>query len=613
MAAGVRGGRKGVSSVEVRLDGNRTELLAADSLSVTAGRNPLIGLASHHGHRPVWRDDIAAFVADRMPPGMIAAGAAAGLFGLGGALRSGHEAAGTVLSRLGRSTEATVPVARDDGFAIRPLWHVPGKSKAFVDQQNDVTTKDVELAKREGFVSVEHLKRYTTLGMATDQGKIGGTTALAIMAELTGKRMQEGGVTLARPPHVPVAIGALAGRARGKEFRPVRRTPSHGWAEERGAVFVDVGMWKRAQYFPRPGEADWLESTTREVRAVRNGVGFCDVSTLGKIDVCGRDAATFLDRVYANLISTLKVGMTRYGLMLREDGIVFDDGTVARLAEDRFFITTTTANAGAVLQHMEFCRQVHWPELQVSFASSTDQWAQFSIAGPSARMLVTRLCAGSVDFSNEALPFMAFKPVEFKGGMSGRVYRISFSGELAYEIAVPASYGRALVELIMREGSDLDVTPYGTEALAVMRIEKGHVAGAEMNGNTTAADLGLGKLPSRKKDFIGRVLLQREALIDPKRPVLVGLVATDSNRRFRAGSHVVADVATPAPEDALGYITSVCFSPVMERWIALALVSGGQDRMGQRVKVFDPVRDGVFKAEVRSPAFYDPEGAKQRG
>lgn len=608
------GGRAGVASAGVLLAGGNSEILAIDSLAVTAGRNPLIGLASHLGHQPAWDDKAAAFVADRMPPGMAAAGAAAARFGLGEALRSGHEAASSIVSTIRGSVGAgyPMPVAEDEGYNISPLWQVPGKAKAFVDQQHDVTTKDVEIAHREGFISVEHLKRYTTLGMATDQGKTGGTTALAVMAALTGRNMGEAGVPIARPPHVPVAIGALAGRSRDKHFRPVRYTPSHRWAEERGAVFVDVGMWKRAAYYPLPGEKDWLEATTREVRAVRSGVGFCDVSTLGKIDVVGRDAAVFLDRVYANMISTLKVGMTRYGLMLREDGIVYDDGTVARLADDRFFVTTTTANAAGVLQHLEFCRQVLWPDMQVRFATATDQWAQFSVAGPKSRQLIQRLCGEQVDFSNETVPFMAFRDVELIGSMKARVYRISFSGELAYEVAVPAAFGRALAELMMREGADLGVTPYGTEALAVMRIEKGHVAGAELNGNTTAANLGLGQLLSRKKTFIGRVLAQREALVDPARPVLVGLVAGDGAPRLRAGAHIVGDVSEPGPDDALGYVTSVCFSPVMGRWIGLALVSGGRERMGGTVRVYDPLREGIYRTTICSPHFYDPEGVRQR-
>ncbi|TIR79098.1 MAG: sarcosine oxidase subunit alpha, partial [Mesorhizobium sp.] len=509
--SGVDGGKNGVRKISVSLTGGARAEVEADGLAVSGGWNPAVGLTSYHRGRPKWRDDIAAFVPDGAPPGMVAAGAANGAFGLGAGLREGFEAGVAAARDTGRSGNAgSAPLADDEAFSLTPLWHVAGKGKAFVDQQHDVTASDVELAQREGFESVEHLKRYTTLGMATDQGKTSNVAGLAIMAAVSGKSIPETGTTIYRPPYVPVAIGAFAGHHRDENFHATRLTPSHHWAAEQGAVFVDTGLWKRAQWYPLPGEKDWLESVTREVKAVRSGVGFCDVSTLGKIDVHGPDAGAFLDRVYINAFSSLAVGKARYGLMLREDGVVYDDGTTSRLAEDHYFLTTTTAKAGLVMQHLEFCRQVLFPELDVQLTSVSDQWAQFSIAGPKTRDLLKEIVDPAEDLSNEGFPFMGAREVKLRGGIKARLFRISFSGEMAFEISVPARYGEALARNLMIAGKPFGVTPYGTEALGVMRIEKGHVAGPELNGTTTAADLGLGKMMSTKKDFIGRVMAGRE-------------------------------------------------------------------------------------------------------
>ncbi|NUS18565.1 MAG: sarcosine oxidase subunit alpha family protein, partial [Mesorhizobium sp.] len=398
--SGVDGGKNGVRKIFVSLTGGARAEVEADGLAVSGGWNPTVGLTSYHRGRPKWRDDIAAFVPDGAPPGMVAAGAANGAFGLGACLREGFEAGAAAARDAGRSGNiGSMPVADDEAFSLTPLWHVAGKGKAFVDQQHDVTASDVELAQREGFQSVEHLKRYTTLGMATDQGKTSNVAGLAIMAAVTGKSIPETGTTIYRPPYVPVAIGAFAGHHRDENFHATRLTPSHHWAAEQGAVFVDTGLWKRAQWYPRAGEKDWLESVTREVKAVRSGVGFCDVSTLGKIDVHGPDAGAFLDRVYINAFSGLAVGKARYGLMLREDGIVYDDGTTSRLAEDHYFLTTTTAKAGLVMQHLEFCRQVLFPGLDVQLTSVSDQWAQFSIAGPRTRDLLKEIVDPAEDLS----------------------------------------------------------------------------------------------------------------------------------------------------------------------------------------------------------------------
>jgi sarcosine oxidase subunit alpha len=612
--SGVDGGKGGVRKISVSLTGGARAEVEADGLAVSGGWNPAVGLTSYHRGRPKWRDDIAAFVPDGAPPGMVAAGAANGAFGLGACLREGFEAGATAARDAGRSgSTGSMPPADDAAFSLAPLWHVAGKGKAFVDQQHDVTASDVELAQREGFQSVEHLKRYTTLGMATDQGKTSNVAGLAIMAAVSGKSIPETGTTIYRPPYVPVAIGAFAGHHRDENFHATRLTPSHHWAAEQGAIFVDTGLWKRAQWYPRAGEKDWLESVTREVKAVRSGVGFCDVSTLGKIDVHGPDAGAFLDRVYINAFSSLAVGKARYGLMLREDGIVYDDGTTSRLAEDHYFLTTTTAKAGLVMQHLEFCRQVLFPELDVQLTSVSDQWAQFSIAGPKTRDLLKEIVDPAEDLSNEGFPFMGAREVKLRGGLKARLFRISFSGEMAFEVSVPARYGEAMARNLMIAGKPFDVTPYGTEALGVMRIEKGHVAGPELNGTTTAADLGLGKMMSTKKDFIGRVMAGREALVAPNRQVVVGIKPTDKARRLRSGAHIIPKGETPGPDNDQGYVTSVCFSPVLDQWIGLGLVERGRERIGEIVRAHDPLRGEDYDVELCNSVFYDPDGGRQRG
>ncbi|CCV08943.1 Sarcosine oxidase subunit alpha [Mesorhizobium metallidurans STM 2683] len=610
----VDGGKDGVRRIAVSLTGGARAEVEADGLAVSGGWNPAVGLTSYHRGRPKWQEDIAAFVPDGAPPGMVAAGAANGAFSLGACLREGFAAGAQAARDAGRSGKAgSAPVAEDEAFSLTPLWHVVGKGKAFVDQQHDVTASDIELAHREGFESVEHLKRYTTLGMATDQGKTSNVAGLAIMAAVSGKSIPETGTTIYRPPFVPVAIGAFAGHHRDENFHATRLTPSHHWAAEQGAIFVDTGLWKRAQWYPRAGEKDWLESVTREVKAVRGGVGFCDVSTLGKIDVHGPDAGAFLDRVYINTFSNLAVGKARYGLMLREDGMVYDDGTTSRLAEDHYFLTTTTAKAGPVMQHLEFCRQVLFPELDVQLTSVSDQWAQFSIAGPKTRDLLREMVDPAEDLSNEGFPFMGAREVALRGGIKARLFRISFSGEMAFEISVPARHGDALVRNLMQAGKQFGVTPYGTEALGVMRIEKGHVAGPELSGTTTAADLGLGKMMSTKKDFIGRVMAGREALVAADRQVVVGIKPTDKASRLRSGAHIIPKGEIPGPGNDQGYVTSVCFSPMLDQWIGLGLVERGRERIGEIVHAHDPLRGEDYDVELCNPVFYDPEGGRQRG
>jgi heterotetrameric sarcosine oxidase alpha subunit len=613
VVADVRG-RQAVRGVEIVDRGGRRFSVKADLLAVAGGYNPQVSLTTHLGGKPRWREDIAAVVADELPKGMSVAGACGGTFTLAGALAEGRAAGVAAAADSGHQAKiAAVPRADDEAFAVTPLWHVAAsKTKAFVDFQNDVTVADIALAAREGFSSVEHLKRYTTLGMATDQGKTSNVVGLAILAELTGRSIPQTGVTRARPPDAPVAIGAFAGEHRGRAFRPTRLTAGHDWAKQEGAVFIEAGAWLRAQWFPRGGETDWLQSVSREVKAVRSGVGVCDVSTLGKIELTGPDVGAFLDRVYANTFSTLPVGKARYGLMLREDGFVMDDGTTARLAPERYVMSTTTAHAAHVMQHLEFCRQALWPELDVAMHSVTERWAQFAVAGPRSRALLQKMFGPAVDLSDAAFPFMAAREFAL-GGVTVRLFRISFSGELAYEIAAPAGYGDALIRALMAAGRDLDVCPYGLEALNVMRIEKGHVAGAELNGQTTARDLGLGRMMSTKKDHIGRVMAGREALVDPRRPTLVGLKPLDRGARLRAGAHFLKTGAAATADNDEGWMTSVAFSPSLDHWIGLGLVNGGPSRFGEHLRAYDPVRNGDVEVEVCAPAFIDPEGERLHG
>ena len=593
-------------------DGKRRRI-DCDLVAMGGGWNPAIGIGSNMGARPVWSEGIQSFVLDKAPPGLVPAGAAAGRFSLSEALADGAAAAREAGEALGKTALVAAQfTTSDDPARVSALWHVPGrKTKSFVDFQHDVTDTDVELAAREGFVSIEHLKRYTTLGMATDQGKTSQLNGHALLAAATGKSIAEAGTVLSRPPYLPVAIGALAGHHREADFRPVRKTAGHDWAAEQGATFVDVGQWKRAQWFSRPGDTDWLDAVNREVNATRGGVGICDVSTLGKIDVQGPDAGVLLDRLYINMFSTLAVGKARYGVMLREDGIVLDDGTATRFAQDRFFVTTTTANAAKIMQHIDYARQVLWPDLDVQATSVTEQWATHAVAGPQSRTLLQKVFP-QLDLSNEAFPFMAATETEWRA-LPARIFRVSFSGELAYEVSVPAHHGDALVRALFEAGRDLNVTPYGTEALGVMRIEKGHPAGNELNGMTTSGDLGMARMMSKKKDFIGRIMAGRPGLVDPERPALVGLRPVRPMQRIRAGAHLLSPGAKAIAANDEGYVTSAVWSPSIGSHIALALLRRGPDRHDQRIIVHDPLRGADIEAEICDPVFVDREGVRVRG
>src|SRR5579862_8196257 len=607
-------GELAVRGVNVTTVDGRVAPIGCDLVAMSGGWTPSLHLTCHLGGKPQWNEALGAFVPGDVPPGMSIAGAAAGRFSLAEGLADGAGAGQRAAEELGFAVPAmSLPQAEPETLTRPPLWRVASsRGKAFIDFQNDVTADDVALAEREGFRSVEHLKRYTTLGMATDQGKTSNVNGLALMAELTERSIAATGTTRFRLPYTPVTLGVFAGHHRSAEFRPTRLPPSHAWAEEQGAVFTEAGLWLRAQYFPKPGDRGWRDAVDREVRLTRSGVGICDVSTLGKIDLQGPDAARFLDRLYINTFSTLAVGRARYGVMLREDGIVFDDGTTARLSDQHFFMTTTTANAGPVMQHMEFCHQVLWPELDVQFVSVTEQWAQYAVAGPKSRQLLQRIVDPQHDVANATFPYLACGDVTVCGGTRARLYRLSFSGELAYEIAVPARFGDALVRRLMAAGQDLGVAPYGTEALGVMRIEKGHVAGNELSGQTTARDLGLGKMMATKKNFIGRVMATRPGLTDPARPALVGVKPLKRDDRLMSGAHFIPEGAAAAAANDQGYVTSVAYSPTLGHFIGLGLLARGPERYGETVRAVDLLRDSDVAVEICSPTFYDPQGERLR-
>jgi heterotetrameric sarcosine oxidase alpha subunit len=606
-------GRLGVNSIDINTP-NGLRQMQVSGLGVSGGWNPNIHLTCHQRGRPQWDETLAAFVPSAdLPQGMHVAGAANGHLTTATALEDAVATAQKLAADFGRKPHKfAVPKTTDSAVSITPFWYVTGTQRGWVDQQNDVTVKDIKLAHQENFRAVEHLKRYTTLGMATDQGKTSNVLGLAIMAHTAGQSIPDTGTTIYRPPYSPTAIGVLAGRSRGKEFRPVRKTPSHVWAEEQGAVFVEVGMWYRAQWFPQDGETHWRQSVDREVSTTRASVGVCDVTTLGKIDVQGTDAATFLNKIYCNAFAKLDVGKTRYGLMLREDGIAMDDGTAARLAEDHFVVTTTTANAVSVYRHMEFNRQVLWPDLDVQLISTTESWAQFAVAGVNARNLLRKVIDEEFDISNEAFPFMACGAVTVCGGLRARLFRISFSGELAYEIAVPTRYGDAMIRALMAAGEEFGGCAYGTEALGVMRIEKGHAAGNELNGTTTALNLSMGRLVSSKKDSIGAVLSRRPGLNGDDALKLVGFKPCNSTDTVPAGAHLMTKGSAIDAAHDQGYITSACFSPTLGHHIGIGFLKSGDQRLGEIIRLVSPLTNIEHDVEVVSAHFVDPEGDKLR-
>ena len=582
--------------------------LETDCLAMSGGWNPTLHLTCHMNGRPRWSDDIAAFVpSEGAVPGLVAAGAANGTFTTHGCLAAGLVAVKQALGDLGiKPATAVAPKAEGLPYALEPLWAVDGKGRAWLDFANDVTTKDVRQAATEGYASVEHMKRYTTQGMAPDQGKNSNIGALAVLADATGRGIPGTGTTTFRPPYIPVSIAALGAGGRGMGFAPQRFMTSDQASRDRGAPMIEAGLWYRPSYFPKPGEKTWFEACNREVALVRNAVGVADVSTLGKIDLQGRDAARFLDLVYTNTFSNLPVGRVRYGLMLREDGLVMDDGTTARLGENHFLMTTTTAAAGQVMRHLDFVHQTHCADWDVRFISVTESWAQFAVAGPKARALLNAV----LDAPLEDFPFMACGQVKV-GGVTARLFRISFSGEQGYEIAVPTRYGESLFRDLVAKAETMGGGPYGMEALNVLRVEKGFITHAEIHGRTTAFDIGMEKMVSPKKDCIGKAMAARPGLLGEERQQLVGLKIAIGTPPC-SGAHLFTVGDKIGREESHGYITSFAHSDLMGACLALGFLKNGRARHGERIRIVDHMRGLDVMAEVCHPVFHDKEGEKLR-
>jgi sarcosine oxidase subunit alpha len=583
-----------------------------DFIAMSGGWNPALHLWCHNGGKIRFDDQIQSFRPERHGDAITAVGAANGNFNLDDILAESAAAGAKAVGLPGVKLKS-VAVSMTQK-PLEPIWFSPatGKynegNKHFIDYQNDVTAADLELAQREGYESVEHTKRYTTFGMATDQGKTSNLNGLGVLSEATGKPIPEIGITTFRPPYTPFSFGSIAGPSTRKLFLPVRRTAVYQWHVERGAVFEPVGQWRRAYTYPGAGE-DRHAAITREILCVRNKVGLLDASTLGKIEIKGPDAAEFLDRMYTNTFSTLKVGRCRYGLMMNELGFLTDDGVTVRLGEDHFLMHTTSGGADRIAAWLEEWLQTEWTHYRVFVTPVTEQWAQFAIAGPKARDVLAKL-APSFDISHEAFPHMTFREGKL-GAYPVRLYRISFSGELSYEVATPANLGRGLWDEIVAAGAEFGLAPYGTEALHVLRAEKGFiVVGDETDGTTTPIDVGLEGLVSKKKtDFLGKRSLEQAYLKAPNRKQLVGLLTDDPAEVLPDGAYAVKEVKPKPPMDMIGQVTSSYMSPTLGRSIAMALIQNGRGRMGETLSF--PLEGKVVKAKIVDPVFYDKEGSRQ--
>jgi sarcosine oxidase subunit alpha len=616
---GTRGGRRvrAVQLAQVDESGvvlGSIETLRCDLLLMSGGYTPSVHLFSQSRGKLAWDEPLQAFVPATPAERTHSAGACRGVFDLSLAVEDGAEAAMRAARSLNVAIEKPdrMPVECDpieaSGF-IGALPQPPERTsgKAFVDWQNDVTVRDLSLAVREGFRSIEHVKRYTTTGMATDQGKTSNLNALAIVARELGRPVPQVGLTTFRMPFVPVTFGALAAHARGQLFDPVRQTPLHAWSVAQGGVFEDVGLWKRALYFPQAGEHS-SQAIARECRAVSTGCGIFDASTLGKIEVVGPDAAEFLNRLYVNDFATLGVSRCRYGILLRDDGYVFDDGVIARLAPDRFHVTTTTGGAARVLALMEDYRQTEWTDLKVWLTSTTEQWAVIAIQGPKSRQLLEPHVRG-IDLSSKALPHMSIA----RGSIFGApllLFRVSFTGELGFELNVPASQASAVVESLYAAGAPHGLTPYGTDAMHLLRAEKGYIiVGQDTDGTVSADDAGLGWAVAHKKaDFLGKRSLLRPAFRNPARKQLVGLITADATTVLEEGAQIAERPGERPPHRVIGHVTSSYASEAAGRSIALALVRAGRSRIGQTL--FVPMNGRDIRVTVTSPVFYDPKGER---
>jgi sarcosine oxidase subunit alpha len=578
------------------------ELISADAILTTGGFGPALQLHAQARGKLSWDSGLRAFVPADNPDGNVSIGGARGSFNFELAISEGANA--------GRD-EPLPTLCSQQAPSVHAPWDLPRLSKRprFVDFQNDVADKDIELAAREGYRSIEHVKRYTTLGMGTDQGRAAGPMGLALLAAAIGQEITKTGVTTFRPPTTPVTFGAVAGATKGELGHAIRRTAADGWHAAQGASFIDAGLWRRPRFYKANG-ATVGEAYRAEAKAVREKGGMIDVSTLGKIDVQGPDAGIFLDKLYTNRISNLRLGRGRYGLMLREDGRIFDDGVVFRTGEDRFHLSCTTGGASAVYQHIEYALQVLWPSLEVYVTPVTEEWFAVAVSGPRARDLLTALLPG-LDVTNSALPLMGMlETTLFDQRLL--VMRISYSGELSYEINISADWGAALWRRLSELASDLEIIAYGTEAMGALRIEKGHITHAEADGRTTPDDVGLGSLVDKKKDAIGVRSLSLPVFSEAGRKQLVGLVVDDGAATLPIGAQITVDDQGATPRPSLGHVTSWAYSSELQRTIALALIKDGKRLIGERIFIVSPVMGESVAGKVVDPVFIDKEGSRLR-
>jgi len=591
------------------------ENVSCDCICVSGNWTPTVHLSSQSGNKLIFDDKINAFLPHKPRQNESAIGSANGLFTLKKTLEDGFNKGYEISKKInGKDLKISTPTSNEKSYGEHDkLWCMPlpenKNYKRCVDFQNDVYVSDIELAIREGFRSIEHVKRYTTLGMATDQGRTSNLNGLQLVSNIENKIVPEVGHTTFRPPYTPVTIGTIVGREVGKHYRPTRKSPMHSWHEKNNAVFVDAGLWLRPRYYKQDNET-LQEAAKREAINVRNNVGICDVTSLGKIDIKGPDSAKFLNRVYTNAWLKLPIGKARYGVMLREDGIVFDDGTTTRISENHFHMTTTTAQAVNVLAHLEYYLQVVWPDLDVNVLSTTEQWAGVAVAGPNSRNLLSKLFPEN-DVSNEAIPFMGYKEANLFG-VPARIFRISFSGELAYEINVESGYGIFMWEKIIELGQEMNIEPYGTEALSTLRIEMGHVAGSEIDGRVIASDISLEGMVSKKKDFIGKRSLNREAFLKLDREKIVGVVPLDKKTMIPEGSHLVRDKNGSLPNPKLGHISASCWSVEFNNPFSLAILKEGKKRIGEKLYAVSPLKSKSIEVEIVSSHYVDPKGKRVR-
>ena len=592
-----------------------TQTVDCDCICVSGFWTPSVHLASQSGNKLKFNKEIDAFVPDISKQNEVTVGAANGDFTLQNTLNEGFKAGSKVSKKINnKEINVQVPNVTEKNHKVHDkFWCSPLpkniKAKRFVDFQNDVAVTDIEIALREGYRSIEHVKRYTTLGMATDQGRTSNLNGLQLVSNIENKIVPEVGHTTFRPPFTPVTIGTIVGREVGKHFMPTRLTPMHDWHIKNNAVFVDAGAWKRPRYYKK-GNETMLEAANREAKNVRDKVGICDVTTLGKIDVKGPDAAEFLNRVYTNAWMKLPIGKARYGVMLREDGMVMDDGTTTRISENHYHMTTTTAQAANVLSHLEYYLQIVWPELNVNVVSTTEQWAGAALAGPKSRDVLSKLFP-NLDVSNEALPFMGYIEGDLFG-VPARIFRISFSGELAYEINVQSDHGMFMWEKMMEIGKDYGIQPYGTEALSTLRIEMGHVAGPELDGRTIPYDVSLDGMVSKKKDFIGKRSLSKIAFNQSDRQKIVGLIPTDRKTSIPEGSHLVVDQNAKLPNPKLGHVSSSCWSVENNNPFSFAILKDGKNMIGKKLFAVSPLKNKSIEVEVISSHYVDHEGKRVR-